>query len=219
MASAAASDRTKVRVFHIQPNRPDRQGIFNIMSGSSEPNPKPEDGDAAARIRCLYCGASNFPSVAACWQCGRPLRPLPSVTAATSTLGGQPTYSKAATPTRGSGAAEEDGKLAVKAAVTLGLMFPYVAIPVGMVFLMLDDDRKTRLGWITIGWSLAGTAASILLFFLTLAPLFAVLKALVPQTGHGGGLPDLHIPGVGSGDLNLLVSSQVLRLAWQHHTR
>ena len=84
-----------------------------------------------------------------------------------------------------------DTALANKAAAALGLLFPYVGIPVGIVFLMLDDPRKTQLGWIVIGWSLVGSVLNAIALFATLAPIWAILKGLP----HGGGSPS-GLPGV-----------------------
>ena len=83
--------------------------------------------------------------------------------------------------------------LAPKAAAALGLTFPYVGLPVGIVFLMLDDPRKTQLGWITIGWSIAGSVLNVVALAATVGPLLAALKALAPH-GAGGAAPT--IPGM-----------------------
>jgi hypothetical protein len=147
-------------------------------------------GDGEKRIRCMYCGANNFPSSPTCWQCGRPLQSLrPSEPAAAGALLGYPPSARA-----GQAAAQpilsprSESALAAKAAATLGLMFPYIGLPVGIVFLMLDDARKTQLGWITIGWSVAGTVANGLLLIPLLSPVLTFFKGLVPH----GGLPNLH---------------------------
>jgi len=84
------------------------------------------------------------------------------------------------------------GSLAPKAAAALGLLFPLIGLPAGMIFLMLDDPRKTQLGWILIGWSLAGTLLSVLPLLLTLGPLLAVLRGLLPHSGS----PAPAIPGL-----------------------
>ena len=160
------------------------------------PSSGPMQADETARVRCLYCGANNFPGAAECWQCKRPLRaaraekPLPELATA-------PLPSPLGIPARGLPRPSSfvtdvvDPKLAGKTAALLGLMFPYVGLPVGMVFLMLDDPRKVQLGWQNIGWSLVGSVINIFALFLTLMPLLAGLKLLLPQAHPGGGVPDL----------------------------
>lgn len=98
--------------------------------------------------------------------------------------------------------------LAPKAAAALSLMFPFIGLPVGMVFLMLDDPRKTQIGWITIGWSVAGSVLNAIFFLVTLGPTLAILKSMLPQSGHGSipGLPSLPLPSGDSGGLNLLLT-------------
>lgn len=177
-------------------------------------------GPDGARVRCLYCGANNFPASPSCWQCHRPLQTLPTDAAPTPGTARTPAPSSPPPPStaggasvRSAGLSNGNPALANKSAAALGLLFPPVALPVGMVFLMLDDPRKTQLGWITIGWSVVGTVLNVILFFLTLAPALAVLKPLIPGGGHGGGLPAL--PPMPGGDteniITLLHYSKFLR--------
>ena len=175
------------------------------MAGSKGTTPAGNGGEAG-RIRCLYCGGNNYPSSVTCWQCGRSLQAL-RAQPSSSVSGSAPTPSSAAAFAAPRPAvAAVDSALAPKAAAALGMMFPYVGLPVGMVFLMLDDPRKTHLGWVTIGWSLAGTALSIVLFLVTLGPTMALLHSLIPSGGHGGGLPSLPQPGGDADGLNLLLN-------------
>ncbi len=165
-----------------------------------------ETGGDAGRVRCLYCGANNFPSSAACWQCSRPLRAMPSVPAEVS-------GTSAAVPPRigsaGTAAvrpALAESPLAPKAAAALGLLFPFIGLPAGMIFLMLDDPRKTQIGWLLIGWSLAGTVINVVSLAITLGPIWAVLKGLMPHPG-GGAAPSIPgLPADGGEGLRLLLS-------------
>jgi hypothetical protein len=170
-------------------------------------------GDGEKRVRCMYCGANNFPSSPTCWQCGRPLQSLrPSEPAASGPPLGYPAPTQAGqVASRPVLSSRSESALAAKAAATLGLMFPYIGLPVGIVFLMLDDPRKTQLGWITIGWSVAGTVANGLLLIPLLSPLLTFFRGIQSQAGHGGlsGLPGLHNLPSPSGDpenINILLS-------------
>ena len=154
------------------------------------PASQPDPGGEAGRIRCLYCGANNFPASAACWQCSRPLKPMPSAPA--NGPGAAPSPA-AAMPSMPPGrVAATYSALAPKAAAALGMLFPLVGLPAGLVFLMLDDPRKTQLGWILIGWSLAGTLLSVVPLLLSLGPLLAVFRGLLPHPGA----PAPAIPGL-----------------------
>ncbi len=156
--------------------------------------PQTEAGGDAGRVRCVYCGANNFPSSAACWQCSRPLRPMPAAPPVNAPAA-LPSGPASAMPFPGAAVrpALAESPLAPKVAATLGMLFPFVGLPAGMIFLMLDDPRKTRLGWLLIGWSLAGTVISIISLAATLGPIWAVLHGLLPHPG-GGAAPA--IPGL-----------------------
>ena len=86
-----------------------------------------------------------------------------------------------------------ESALAPKAAAAMGMLFPLIGLPAGIIFLMLDDPRKTHLGWLLIGWSLAGTVLSIVPLLLTLGPLWALLRGMMPPPG---GSPQPSIPGL-----------------------
>lgn len=156
--------------------------------------PRPDPGGTADRVRCAYCGGNNFPTSPTCWQCGRPLRPLsvnasagtapsPAAPAGPLPAGSLPpvSWSPSASPLT-----DVDSRLAPKAAAALGLMFPWAGLPIGIAFLMLDDARKAKLGWIAIGWSIGGTILNVLLFVIPLLGLLPYLKDFVP---HNGGIP------------------------------
>ena len=92
--------------------------------------------------------------------------------------------------------------LAMRAAAALGLMLPFVGIPVGIVFLMLDDSRKAQIGWVTLGWSIAGTILNTILLIL---PLWGLFKALLPHGSPGpSGIPSIPgLPGANGTELIL----------------
>ena len=154
---------------------------------------QPEPGGDAGRARCLYCGANNFPSSAACWQCSRPLKAMRPAPADAAPAASSPPLPGTAPNGAAARPAFTESPLAPKAAAALGMLFPYVGLPAGMIFLMLDDPRKTQLGWLLIGWSLAGTLINVVSLAVTLGPLWALLRGMMPHPGGGGpaipGLP------------------------------
>ncbi len=150
-----------------------------------------EAGGDAGRVRCLYCGANNFPASVTCWQCSRPLRAIPAAPPAAAQSSSQ-AFSPGLPPAAVRPALTETA-LAPKAAAALGMLFPFVGLPAGMIFLMLDDPRKTRLGWLLIGWSLAGTVINVVSLAVTLGPVWAVLRGLIP---HPGGSAPPSLPGL-----------------------
>jgi len=173
------------------------------------PSSSKEPGGEAGRVRCLYCGANNFPASAACWQCGRPLKASP---AGASEVGDAPppaSLSGLAAPQRPVMSRPiAESALAPKAAAALGLMFPVIGLPVGVVFLMLDDPRKTQLGWMTIGWSVLGTVLNSIAFSVLLGLLAPLLKGLPHPGGSPGGLPS--VPDMGGDGAGLLMPSLLL---------
>ncbi len=166
-----------------------------------------ETGGDTGRVRCLYCGANNFPTSAACWQCSRPLKAMP--VAPSTAPASLPTLSPGPAPA-GVRPALTESPLAPKAAAALGMLFPYVGLPAGMIFLMLDDPRKTQLGWLLIGWSIAGTVISVVSLAVTLGPIWAVLRGLLP---HPGGSAPPSIPGLPTdGGEGILLLARLLRV-------
>lgn len=174
---------------------------------SSSP-PKTDPGGEAGRIRCLYCGANNFPASANCWQCGRSLKAMPAGSSAEAPF---PLPAPAMLPgqsVRVSPAfTQTESALAPKAAAALGLIFPVIGLPVGMVFLMLDDPRKTQIGWMTIGWSVLGTVLNTIAFSVLSAMIAPFLKGFMhPGGGSPGGLPSMpDMGGDGAGILLLRI--------------
>jgi hypothetical protein len=96
--------------------------------------------------------------------------------------------------------------LAPKAAAALGLMMPWAGLPIGIIFLMLDDVRKAKIGWIAIGWSVVGTILNLLLSLPLLLAIWAMIKS--HGAAPGGGLPSIpgvpSMPSMGGGDIVLM---------------
>jgi hypothetical protein len=59
-------------------------------------------------------------------------------------------------------------KLANNSAVALGLLFPYVALPVAIAFMMLPDHRKQAVGKLCLMWGILSTVLHSLLLFAVL---------------------------------------------------
>lgn len=172
----------------------------------SQPNPSQPGGDAG-RVRCLYCGANNFPASAACWQCSRPLKAMPEAPANAPQSGPSASLPglTASAPPR---PRLTESPLAPKAAVAMGLLFPLIGLPAGMIFLMLDDPRKTYLGWLMIGWSIGGTVLSVVPLLVTLGPLLGLLHGLAPHPGGSPpSIPGLPTDGSAGDGLRLLLAS------------
>jgi hypothetical protein len=76
------------------------------------------------------------------------------------------------------------------AAAAMGLLFPAIAIPVGIVFLMLDDRRKASVGWANILWGIGGSVLHVIVTGLLMTPLmtFAFKKQMEMLGGMGQGV-------------------------------
>lgn len=168
-----------------------------------------EPGDESGRVRCLYCGANNFPASAACWQCGRPLKASPAGAAEVGAAPSSASFPSLTAPQRPViSRPNAESALASKAAAALGLMFPVIGLPVGIVFLMLDDPRKTQLGWMTIGWSVLGTVLNSIAFSVLLGLLAPLLRGLPHPGGSPGGVPG--VPDMGGDGARLLMPGLLL---------
>jgi hypothetical protein len=167
---------------------------------------------SAKRITCSQCGANNYVGGTHCWQCGKPLNGAVAATPATALP--QQTYSPPSPLqepqiiTAGTVRSPQqvilpgervDPDLAMKAAAALGFMFPIVGLPVGIVFLMLDDARKVKIGWATIWWSVAGSAIGIILSLISIVPFLGALHGLAPHGGGGNPLSSLNSPDLSGG--------------------
>lgn len=112
-----------------------------------------------------------------------------------------------------------DPMVAAWSAAILGLLFPWFALPAGIIFLMLDDRRKIDVGRIAIIWGIVGTIIHTLitgwLFYAALAqlnplnpnsPLMRMRQQQAaqaqtqqqqqqPQPGLNDEVPPLQLPG------------------------
>lgn len=164
----------------------------------------------AGRVLCPQCGVNNFATQAACWRCGASL----AGGGATVSAPGRPAAAPGGDAPRAAGTAYRpvasiDPAVATWSAWILAFLFPFVAVPVGLVFLMLDDRRKADIGKITL---IAGTIFSLLHLLATwamLQPVIGVVRTLGglsnrtsgASTGLGGqdpnaSVPPLNLPGI-----------------------
>ncbi len=116
--------------------------------------------EAAGRIVCPQCGANNFQTQAACWKCGASLFGGPAPAARPGNASSDMAPRSPALPL----SPPVDGMVATASAIVLAALFPYVALPVGIVFLMLDDRRKMEVGRVAIVAGLIFTIAHTLFF-------------------------------------------------------
>ena len=136
------------------------------------------------RVVCAACGSNNFATQAACWKCGRAL----VASAALPVPQPQPAPDGAAVPVARPTYALPSTELpaAFWSSVAMGVFFPIISIPVGLVFLMLDDKRKTQIGWWNILFGLLGTVLNGILVMVSLAPLVMNATRMIPGLGGRG---------------------------------
>src|SRR5689334_20708673 len=170
----------------------------------------------AGRISCPRCGANNFDTVTACWKCGTalgagtaaalPVSPPSALPSAVSSVErpasppSQPTaypqmgYAPAAPAVA---APSGDSGVAKRAAFALGIGIPWIGLPVGWIFMMIEDSRKQAIGRVCAVWSMIGLVLHLLLFyFMVQQSVPFMLRLLVPvvdatarSRGAGGGEP------------------------------
>ena len=139
------------------------------------------------RVVCAACGSNNFATQAACWKCGRALvasaalpapqpHPQPAPGGAAAVPAARPIYALPST----------ESPAAFWSSVAMGIFFPIISIPVGLVFLMLDDKRKTQIGWWNILFGLLGTVLNGILVMVSLAPVLMNATRMIPGLGGRG---------------------------------
>ncbi len=162
----------------------------------------------SGRISCSKCGANNFEAVSACWKCGAPLNSNASAMSpstpsyAPSASGGQYGYTPERIPSQNPVSYPQptgDPNVANRAAVWLALTIPFIGLPVGWVFMMVEDQRKQRVGRICVMWSLFALVFHLIFTVVLLkSATSGLMSALGPaiskmaggqQGGGGTGLP------------------------------
>ena len=109
------------------------------------------------------------------------------VAAAAPAMDRIPTYNPAA-------AASGSSATANRAAIWLGLLFPYFGLPIGLAFMMCDDRRRQEVGRACVIWSLLSGVLHLILFFITIvgmreyiSAVFNTARAAAERAGGMGG--------------------------------
>lgn len=162
----------------------------------------------AGRVNCGRCGANNFNTQAACWKCGAPLSTSsPPPVGAPLPRSVQPVSAPQGTPYSAVAVNQPDPAVAIWAAIALAILFPYIAVPVGIIFFMLDDRRKAEIGRVTLIWGIVSSIVQILftmwLINATVQQGMGVVQGLVRSRASATAEPDgntsvpgLQMPGV-----------------------
>ena len=178
----------------------------------------------AGRVTCPKCGANNFDTVTSCWKCGTPMGAGATAMAAAPMAQAAPPYVERPSsqqpqmmgyaPAMPSGVAAGDIGVARRAAIALALTIPWIGLPVGWVFMMIEDSRKQAIGRVCANWSMLGLVLHLVIMgWMTVASVnFLVhsipdamiqsLKSRAAQSGEGAeggggtGLPRGY-PGMG----------------------
>lgn len=150
---------------------------------------------SAGRVVCARCGANNFDTVTTCWKCQAPI----SGTAARGMMPqsqerpslAQPVHSAMVVPTGGTG----DPALSKRAAIWLALSMPYIGLPVGWAFMMMNDRDRQDIGKFCVNWSMAAMVFHLLLMWVsfealvpTMQAMFGMAAKLAPHAASGSGM-------------------------------
>lgn len=170
------------------------------------------------RITCSRCGANNFDTVTACWKCSASLgggaqqtqptninfaQPLadqerapqnqPAFSHAETRMGAPANYSQDNTGSR---------SMARRAAILLALTIPFIGLPVGWAFMMIEDKKKQEIGRYCATWSMIALFLHLLLMYALTAQTMKMLTPVIDSmvrsgmrgsggNGGAGGSPDL----------------------------
>ncbi len=149
---------------------------------------------SAGRVVCPRCGANNFDTVATCWKCQAPItaaagsRLRSMVEVPNAPIARMPAV---VTPVGGSG----DPALSKRAALWLALSMPYIGLPVGWAFMMMNDQERQAIGKFCVNWSMIAMVFHLLLMWVSFEAFVPTLQAMVgmaaklaPHGAAGNGL-------------------------------
>ena len=168
----------------------------------------------AGRLTCPRCGANNFDTVTSCWKCGAPVgaagmapsAPAPTVNTPAPTAYVQErapaAYSQPApmSYTAPAPAITGDSGVARRAAIALALTIPFVGLPVGWVFMMIEDRNKQAIGRVCAVWSMIGLVLHLILTYFMVQGTVKMLGSLLPQVMAGAAASRRASPGGLPGD-------------------
>lgn len=149
------------------------------------------------RVICSRCGANNFETQAACWKCAASLVAGGPAPVLSPNASGNPAPAAAYRPQ-----ASVDPSVAFWSAIALAVFFGPVAIPVGLVFMMLDDRRKVDLGKLTLIAGIISTVVQLIFTVMALQTITAQVFRMVPSLMRTRGQPGLN-DEVGDGGLRV----------------
>lgn len=151
---------------------------------------------SGGRIVCARCGSNNFDTVTACWKCGAPISAGSQPTAGygqqnpggyVPTPNPPPSFVDGMTSRAvGVGMAVGDAAKSNRAAFWLGMLFPYLGLPIGLAFMMCDDRRRQEVGRLCIMWSILSGVVHCLLMFVSLLGIRPYISALTGALKSGG---------------------------------
>ncbi len=108
----------------------------------------------SGRWTCAKCGANNFDTVTACWKCNTTKHAGSSSPQYAPSMGERPMqYAPAAPVMSPSIALQGDPGTAKRAALLLAFTLPFIGLPVGWVFMMMEDYRRQAIGRFCVLWS------------------------------------------------------------------
>ena len=170
----------------------------------------------ADRITCPRCGANNFDTQAACWKCNTALgapnilvnaNPAPMQNTspyAMPTVQERSVDKSLERPSSGTSSvyapqypvpvsAVGDNGVARRAAIALALTIPFIGLPVGWIFMMIEDPKRQAIGRVCAVWSMIGLVLHLFLMFLGAQAMGGMLLRLLPiiekSMPGGGGMP------------------------------
>ncbi len=131
----------------------------------------------AGRITCARCGANNFDTVTSCWKCGAPVGVAPTAAAGfgpsplpPASISPMPAMQERMPAHAAYSALPPSGDAAVarRAAILLGLTIPFIGLPVGWVFMMIEDRSKQAVGRWCATWSMIGLVIHLVVTYLVI---------------------------------------------------
>jgi hypothetical protein len=90
--------------------------------------------------------------------------------------------------------------MAKRAAIALALTIPFLGLPIGWAFMMIEDSRRQAIGRFCVNWSLIGLVLHLFLMYLGMQASVKLMMQFLPaiagglQNGSRGQTPDTSLP-------------------------